>query len=156
MEPVPYDITDDAKKRAILPRFRGSSMYSLIRSRDQRPNESIADFVAALRRLSEHCNFGNAVDKALRNRLVCGIADEVLQRRLLAQQVGMFDVALKEALLTETARQQALKIRTAGGRRTCKTGQGSQQNVIAVAGHMTPKRADLLTNVAGVVNKLAI
>uniref|UniRef100_A0A5S6QHL3 Reverse transcriptase domain-containing protein n=1 Tax=Trichuris muris TaxID=70415 RepID=A0A5S6QHL3_TRIMR len=80
--------------------------------RDQRPNESIADFVAELRRLSEHCNFGNGLDTALRDRLVCGISDESLQRRLLADQVATFDVALREALATETARLQALEIRT--------------------------------------------
>ncbi|KFD64433.1 hypothetical protein M514_23457 [Trichuris suis] len=82
--------------------------------RDQRPNESIADFVAELRRLSEHCNFGNGLDTALRDRFVCGIADEGLQRRLLAEQVPTFDVALREALATETARLQALEIRTGG------------------------------------------
>ncbi|CDW58922.1 hypothetical protein TTRE_0000724801 [Trichuris trichiura] len=83
--------------------------------RDQRTNESIADFVAELRRLSEHCNLGSGIDTALRDRLVCSIADEALERWLLVEQVGTFDVALKEALATETARPQALETRTGGG-----------------------------------------
>ncbi|KHJ42002.1 zinc knuckle, partial [Trichuris suis] len=66
--------------------------------RDQRPNESVNDFVAELRRLSEHCNFGNGLDTVLRDRFVCGISDEELQRRLLAEQVATFDAALKGAL----------------------------------------------------------
>ncbi|KFD52795.1 hypothetical protein M513_06286 [Trichuris suis] len=36
-----------------------------------------------------------------------GISDKGLQRRLLAEQVATFDVALKKALATETARLQA-------------------------------------------------
>ncbi|KFD62903.1 hypothetical protein M514_24943 [Trichuris suis] len=80
--------------------------------RDQRPNESISDFVAELRRLSEHCNFGNGVDTVLRDRFVCGISDEELQRRLLAEQVATFDAAVKEALATETARLESIEIRT--------------------------------------------
>ena len=35
--------------------------------------------------LSEHCNFGAALNDMLRDRLVCGIADQRIQRRLLAE-----------------------------------------------------------------------
>lgn len=49
-------------------------------SRSQRSGESIATFVAELRRLSEHFNFGRTLDDMLRDRLVCGISDGTLQR----------------------------------------------------------------------------
>ncbi|CAN8031231.1 unnamed protein product, partial [Ixodes persulcatus] len=47
--------------------------------RDQRPGESIADYIAELRRLSKHCDFGSTLDDMLRDRLVCGLREESLR-----------------------------------------------------------------------------
>ena len=55
-------------------------------SRSQRDGESVAEFVAELRRLSEHCKFEVTLDDMLRDRLVCGIRDVRIQRRLLGQR----------------------------------------------------------------------
>ena len=47
--------------------------------RDQAPGESLADFVAELRRLSTHCRFReNHLEEALRDRLVCGLRSETI------------------------------------------------------------------------------
>jgi len=54
-------------------------------SRSRKPGESVADFVAELRRLSEHCKFENTLNDMIRDRLVCGIDDDALQKRLLAE-----------------------------------------------------------------------
>ena len=54
-------------------------------SRSRLPGESVAAFVAELRRLSEHCQYGDTLDNMLRGRLVCGIANKGLQRRLFAE-----------------------------------------------------------------------
>ena len=43
----------------------------------------MAQFVAELRRLATHCNFGGYLDEALRDRLVCGLRSKITQRRLL-------------------------------------------------------------------------
>ena len=43
--------------------------------RCQKPNESISDFVAALKQMTEHCNFGGFLPQALRDRFVCGMAN---------------------------------------------------------------------------------
>lgn len=48
-------------------------------TRGQKEEESIADYVADLRRLADHCKFGDSLDKMLRDRLVCGIRDAPLQ-----------------------------------------------------------------------------
>ena len=42
-------------------------------SRSQKDGESIAEFVADLRRISEHCNYKNTLDDMLRDWLVCDI-----------------------------------------------------------------------------------
>ena len=51
--------------------------------RQQGANEKIADYVAELRRLSAHCEFGTFLDDALRDRFVCGLRSEAMQRKQL-------------------------------------------------------------------------
>lgn len=53
--------------------------------RSQRENESIADFVADLRRLSISCEFGDFLDQALRDRFVCGVRNDAIQKELLTK-----------------------------------------------------------------------
>lgn len=53
-------------------------------TRVQRPGESISEFVAQLRKISEHCRYGDSLDDMLRDRLVCGCLDKRLQCKLLA------------------------------------------------------------------------
>lgn len=52
--------------------------------RDQQTGETISMYLKELRKLAESCGFGASLDTMLRDRLVCGIADEALQRKLLA------------------------------------------------------------------------
>ena len=61
----------------------------------QRPEESVSDFVAQLRKLFEHCRFGDQLEEMLLNRLVCGCLEKLLQGTLLAQQQLTFDKAFK-------------------------------------------------------------
>ena len=74
-------------------------------SRSRQPGESVGTFVAELRRLSEHCQYGDTLDDMLRDRLVCGIADSRLQRRLLAELDLTFKKALELAQAQETAEE---------------------------------------------------
>ena len=62
-------------------------------------------FVAELRRLTEHCQFGQTLDDMLRDRLVCGITDGRVQRWLLAEP----ELTLKKALDLAQAQETAEK-----------------------------------------------
>ena len=53
------------KPSAIVQRFK-------FNTRVQQPGETISVFLAELRRLSEHCEFGSTLDEMLRDRIVCG------------------------------------------------------------------------------------
>ena len=55
-------------------------------SRVRQVGKSVLAFVAELCKLSEHCNFGEALNDMLHDHLVCGINDSLTQRRLLAEQ----------------------------------------------------------------------
>ena len=54
-----------------------------------------ATFVAELRKLLQHCEFGDSQDCMLRDRLVCGINQPSMQRRLLAEVALTFKKALE-------------------------------------------------------------
>ena len=62
--------------------------------RSQRPEETISEFLAELRRLATHCSFGDFLNDALRDRLVCGLRSESIQRKLLSQR----DLTLTQAV----------------------------------------------------------
>ena len=67
----------------VMQRFR-------FNTRTRREGELVAEFVADLRRLAEFCNFGATLEKMLRDRLVCGIQDEPIQKKLLAEKALTF------------------------------------------------------------------
>ena len=86
-------------------------------SRVQKQGESVADFVAELRRLSEYCGFQDLEDM-LRDRLVCGFRDARIQKKLLAETGLTFKKAFETAQAVETAENQAREL--ANGRSTEK------------------------------------
>ena len=54
--------------------------------RVRRPAESVAAYESELHRLSGTCSFGDNLDSSLWDRLVCGINDDAILRRLLAEK----------------------------------------------------------------------
>ena len=75
----------------------------------------MAEFVSQLRHLSEHCEFGETLNHMLRDRIVCGINDARMQRRLLAEPGLTLEKALELALALETADKDALTLKGANG-----------------------------------------
>jgi len=45
--------------------------------RNQCDGKSVAQYIAELRKLSEHCEFRHYLDQALHDRLVCGLSTEI-------------------------------------------------------------------------------
>lgn len=78
--------------------------------------QSVAAFVADLRRLSEYCAFGTTLDDMLRDRLVCGINDDHIQRRLLAEPDDKMTLVRAMALATamETAAKDVVALQLKG------------------------------------------
>ena len=71
--------------------------------RQQGANESVADYVAELRRLTAHCEFGTFLDDALRDRFVCGLRSEATQKKLLVEASLTFSRAVEIAQSMESA-----------------------------------------------------
>ena len=70
----------DPKPIVIAKRFR-------FHHQNQREEETMAQYLAELHKLTEHCNFRNNLDEVLRDRLVCGILSVPIQKRLLAEKI---------------------------------------------------------------------
>ena len=79
-------------------------------SRQCLPSESIAEYVAALRKLAEFCNYGESLDKMLRDRFVCGIAHPTVQKRLLTETELTFTKAVTVAQAVKLAEKDAQQI----------------------------------------------
>ena len=69
--------------------------------------ESMADYDAKLRKLATHCDFGNHLEEALRDRFVCGLRHEAIQRRLLSEVDLTYTKALDIASAMEAANRDA-------------------------------------------------
>ena len=97
-----------------LQRFR---FYGRVRQ----PGESVAAFVAELRKLSEHCNFGDSLDKALRDRIIGGINDEAIRDKLLGERTLTYDKAVEIAQGVETKDASLREMKTLHKPVTVKT-----------------------------------
>ena len=68
--------------------------------------------MASVRQLSEFCEFGDTLEAMLRDRLVCGVNDDHIQSRLLAEPELTFAKALQLAQAIETADQDTKDLAT--------------------------------------------
>lgn len=66
-------------------------------SRARKEGESVADYVAELRKLTEGCNYGDSLNKMLRDRLVWGVREANIQKKLLAEPNLTLDKAIQLA-----------------------------------------------------------
>ena len=55
-------------------------------NRIQAEGESIADYIAKLRRLPLHCDFRAFLEQALRDKFVCGLRDSGIRKKLLSEK----------------------------------------------------------------------
>jgi hypothetical protein len=79
-------------------------------TRVQKEGESVAEFVAALRKTTEYCEFGTILDDLLRDRLVCGVLDKKVQHRFLQEAKLTYKQAPDMALAAEAARKDAKRL----------------------------------------------
>ncbi|CAB4038190.1 Retrovirus-related Pol poly from transposon, partial [Paramuricea clavata] len=82
--------------------------------RNQQEGESILNYIAELKKLTAHCNFGSNLEETLRDRLVCGLSNQQIQKRLLAESKLKFSKAVDIAVAMETATRDATEIHSKG------------------------------------------
>lgn len=90
-----------------------SEIYETFRfqSRVQKEGESVADYPTELRKIADHCGFGDALERNLRDRFFIGLREKTVQRILLAKPKKlMLKKALDTALAAELAMQNANRL----------------------------------------------
>ena len=103
--------------------------------RNQKAGESIANYLADLRRLASRCAFGDFLSDALRDRLVCGMTHENIQKVLLTKAKLTLEQAIEISQGMEAAAQKSREL--SGGRRPSPS---------AVLNVQTPGRAGATAN----------
>uniref|UniRef100_A0AAR2L2Q9 Retrotransposon gag domain-containing protein n=1 Tax=Pygocentrus nattereri TaxID=42514 RepID=A0AAR2L2Q9_PYGNA len=92
---------------------------------NQEEGETIAQYVAVLKRLTEHCDFKDNLDDALHDQLVCGLRSEVIQKRFLTEAdltlKKAIEIALSMELVAKAAQQLGVSARV-----VCPTGTKRQ------------------------------
>lgn len=108
---VPYDELIGCLQRHFNPRPSEIVQRFHFHNCKQQPGQSISAFIAELRKLSVHCNFGDQLENMLRDRIVCGVQDPALQRQLLLETALTFKSAEERAMVAETAALNASILR---------------------------------------------
>lgn len=78
--------------------------------REQRPGESVLSFIAELRNLATHCQFEASLSDTLRDRLVVGLRNETIQKRLLSETDLDLEKAINLSFAMETAARDAAEV----------------------------------------------
>ena len=71
--------------------------------RNQSENETITEYLAELRKLTLNCDFKDFLDQALRDRFVCGLQNNSIRRRLLAERKLTLKLAIELAKTIKNA-----------------------------------------------------
>ncbi|XP_068684871.1 uncharacterized protein [Montipora foliosa] len=90
-------------------------------NRFRNDSESVADFAAQLKKFSAHCEFGTFMDDALRDRFVCGLRKESIQRKPLGEKTLDFSKAMEIAQSMEIAEKKSSELKDLGSSGMLKT-----------------------------------
>ena len=129
----------DPTPSAIVERFKFNSRF-------RKSGESMATFAAELRKMSQHCNFGDTLEDMLRDRSVVGIKDDAVQRRLLAEPNLTLQRAQEIALGMEMAAQNAKEIQQSETNPSVAGSVQYMKHRSARSYHQKPKRSDSTKN----------
>ena len=78
--------------------------------RKQHGDEKLSDYIAQLRKLTEHCEFDNFLEQALRDKFVCGLYNTNLRKRLIAERNLTLQKALEISISLEEAEKESEKM----------------------------------------------
>ena len=105
---------DDAKFEVILAKLdehfmpKRNTIHERARfhQRIQQQGETVESFVRSLYELAEHCNFGDSRDQQIRDRIVVGILDKGVWKKLQLKSDLTLEVAIQIARQSEMVKSQ--------------------------------------------------
>ena len=84
-----------------------------LNSHSQKEGESLSTYMAELRKLAKDCDYGESLLEMLSDRLVCGVKDRRIQKKLLAEHELTFKKAFETAQAMEAAEKNAEELPSA-------------------------------------------
>ena len=90
--------------------------------RNQLPGETVEQYISELYALVETCEYGNLTEEMLRDRIVVGIRDEAISKRLQLDPELTLDKAKKAVRLNEAVQDQQRQLK----------GEGTMQDPVVV------------------------
>ena len=94
-----------------IPRRNVIFERAVFNQRVQKEGESVDNFITSLYTLSEHCEFGALREEMIRDRIVVGILNSKLSRKLQLERDLKLADAVSQARQDETVRQQQAAVR---------------------------------------------
>ena len=73
---------------------------------DQLESENIETYITRLRQLVKGCNYGDLTDRMIRDRIVAGIRDDELRRKLLEERDLTLRIAIDKCKIHESSNKQ--------------------------------------------------
>ncbi|CAH2085393.1 unnamed protein product [Euphydryas editha] len=114
----------------------------------QDDNETVADYIAVLKKMSTTCDFGGTLEENLRDQFVCGLRSESIRQRLFAEDDIDYKKAYRLATSLEAAEKNAASI--TGRVSTTTAGTGSVAcHVVERIGSSTRSTGHKGKNVSG-------
>ena len=106
-----YDAIVDQLEKHYSPMPTETAQRYRFKSRTRKDGESAAAYLAVLRALAEHCNFGTTLDTMVRDMLVWGINNDFIQQRLLTEGTLTLKRATEIELSMEAAEKYAKEMK---------------------------------------------
>ncbi|XP_063391013.1 uncharacterized protein LOC134676552 [Cydia fagiglandana] len=80
------------------------------RLRRQGEEESVAQYLTELKKLSKHCEFDTSLEDNLRDQFTCGLKNDTIKQRLFAEKNIYYSKAVSLALSLEAAERDAATV----------------------------------------------
>lgn len=119
------DKHQNPKLSVIVHMFKFNSHY-------RKPAQGVVSFVADLRWLSDHCEFGIFFEDMIHDSMVFGINDENIQRRLLSEIPLNFNRVLQIALDMDRAIENNIDLKSQYSRITVS---GNHSEILKIEQH---------------------
>lgn len=101
-----YSVVSKKFEEYFFPKRNVIYERSVFNRRIQQPGESVTEFVTALHKLSETCDYGPLTDELIRDRIVVGVSDSSVSYKLQLQADLTLETATQLARQAESVKKQ--------------------------------------------------
>lgn len=102
-----FSVLNDLIEKHLAPKPSEMAETYKFMQRNQQEQEGVREYVTALKKLSQTCNFSNYLERALRDKFVSGLRNEAIVKKLFGESKITFQQAVDIAVNMELADKEA-------------------------------------------------